>query len=96
MHEYVVLQQPENLEGAENFAKLKQSVLSDSEKQPALNVKKVSAQIVEELSKTVGLKDKMVNASDQQGSNTVFIRLSAQPRIRGVLSIETSPKTKFS
>ena len=56
IREYVVLQQPENLEVAENYAKLKESVLSGSEKQPAIDAKQVSAQIVEELSKAGALK----------------------------------------
>ena len=67
--EYVALQQPENLEVAENYAKLKESVLSGSEKQPAIDAKQVSAQIVEELSKAGALKDKTLNALSQQGSN---------------------------
>ena len=33
IREYVVLQQPENLEVTENFVKLKESVLTGSEKQ---------------------------------------------------------------
>ena len=68
IREYVVLQQPENLEVAENYAKLKESVLSGSEKQPAIYAKQVSAQIVEELSKAGALKDKTLNALSQQGS----------------------------
>ena len=48
---YVVLLQPDNLEAAENFAKLKESVLSSSEKAPAVDAKQVSAQIFGESSK---------------------------------------------
>ena len=54
---YVVLQQPDNLEAAENFAKLKESVLSSSEKATAVDAKQVSAQIFDELSKA---KDKQI------------------------------------
>ena len=69
--EYVVLQQPDNLEAAENFAKLKESVLSTSEKAPAVDAKQISAQIVDELSKAVASKDKQIvaAASGQQGFN---------------------------
>ena len=65
---YVVLQQPDNLEAAENFAKLKESVLSSSEKATAVDAKQVSAQIFDELSKA---KDKQIvaAASGQHGFN---------------------------
>ena len=46
--EYVVLQQPGSFETAENFAKLKESVLSSSEKPPVFDPRQVSAQIVEQ------------------------------------------------
>ena len=71
IREYVVLQQPDNLEAAENFAKLKESVLSSSEKTPAVDAKQISAQIVDELSKAVASKGKQVvaAASGQQGFN---------------------------
>lgn len=69
IREYVVLQQPDNLEAAENFAKLKESVLVGSDKKPTFDVKQVSAQIVEELSKTVAPKEKTVSAVTQQASD---------------------------
>lgn len=43
IREYVVLQQPDSLEAAENFATL---VLVSSYKKPTFDVKQVSAQIV--------------------------------------------------
>ena len=55
--EYVVLQQPESLEVAENYAKLKESVLATSGKKEEFSPKEVSAQILEELSKAIGSKD---------------------------------------
>ena len=54
----MVLQQPDSLEAAENFAKRKESVLVSSDKKPAFDIKQGSAQIVEELSKTVTPKKK--------------------------------------
>ena len=58
IREYVVLQQPESLEVAENYAKLKESVLATSGKKEEFSPKEVSAQILEELSKAIGSKDK--------------------------------------
>ena len=57
IREYVVLQQPESLEVAENYAKLKESVLATSGKKEEFSPKEVSAQILEELSKAIGSKD---------------------------------------
>ena len=45
IREYVVLQQPDSLEAAENFAKLKESVLVSSDRKPTFDVQQVSAQI---------------------------------------------------
>lgn len=69
IREYVVLQQPDSLEAAENFAKLKESVVSSSEKAPAVDVKQISTQIVNEISKAVAPKDKPIAAAvvGQQG-----------------------------
>ena len=58
IREYVVLQQPESLEVVENYAKLKESVLATSGKKEEFSPKEVSAQILEELSKAIGSKDK--------------------------------------
>ena len=67
IREYVVLQQPDNLEAAENFAKLKESVLASSGKRAAFDPKEVSAQILEELSKAVKPKECAVSAIGQGG-----------------------------
>ena len=69
IREYVVLQQPENLEAAENFAKLKESVLTSSVKRMEFDPKEVSAQILDELSKAVNGKDKAVSAVDRRDSH---------------------------
>ena len=65
IREYVILQQPENLESAENFAKLKESVFSGSSKRIDFNPKEVSAQILEELTKAINPKDKSISAVSQ-------------------------------
>ena len=61
IREYVGLQKPDTLEAAENFAKLKESVLSTCDKTPTIDVKQVSAKIVEEISKSVVPKKKTVS-----------------------------------
>ena len=68
IREYVVLQQPESVEAAENFAKLKESVLASSEKPPVFDPRQMSSQIIEELSKVMSPKDKTIGAVGQQGS----------------------------
>ena len=65
IREYVILQQPENLESAENFAKLKESVFARSSKRIDFNPKEVSAQILEELTKGINPKDKSISAVSQ-------------------------------
>ena len=69
IHEFVVLNQPETLEAAENYAKLKESVLKSSEKTPAFDAKKVSAEIIQELSKSVPLKDQTISVVGQRSSS---------------------------
>ena len=59
------MQQPENLESAENFAKLKESVFAGSSKRTDFNPKEVSAQILEELTKAINPKDKSISAVSQ-------------------------------
>ena len=65
IREYVILQQPENLESAENFAKLKESVFAGSSKRTDFNPKEVSAQILEELTKAINPKDESISAVSQ-------------------------------
>ena len=43
IQEYVVLHQPENLEAAEKFCKLKESVLTSTENAPKFDAKEISA-----------------------------------------------------
>ena len=49
--------QPESLESAEESAKLKQTLLSSSEKMPVFDAKEFSKQIVEGLSKVIAPKE---------------------------------------
>ena len=52
IRENVILQQPDNLESAENYAKLKESVLSTTEKTPTFDVKQMTDRIIQELNKS--------------------------------------------
>ena len=65
IRDYVILQQPENLELAQNFATLKESVFAGSNKRTDFNPKEVSAQILEELTKAINLKDSSISAVSQ-------------------------------
>ena len=70
IREYVVLMQPESLESAEESAKLKQNLLSSSEKMPVFDAKEFSKQIVEGLSKVIAPKeDKTINVLDCQSAS---------------------------
>jgi len=74
IREYVILQQPENLQAAElksKVAKLKKSVLFGSKKNWSFDAKEVSTEILQELSKVVTPKDKTFRSGrsvGQQGS----------------------------
>ena len=59
------MQQRENLESAENFAKLKESVFAGSSKRTDFNPKEVLAQILEELTKAINPKDTSISAVSQ-------------------------------
>ena len=56
------------LEVAENFAKLKESVLNSSEKAPVFDAKQMSAQIIEELRKIVSPKEEIISAVGHHAS----------------------------
>ena len=56
IREYVILQQPDNLESAENYAKLKESVLSTSNEAPTFYAKQMSDRILQEINKTATSK----------------------------------------
>ena len=49
-----------------NFAKLKESVLTSAENAPKFEATEISAQIIEELSKSMVHKDKQIGAVGQQ------------------------------
>ena len=70
IREYVVLMQPESLESAEELAKLKQNLLSSSEKTPVFDAKEFSKQVVEGLSKVIApTEGKTINVLDRQSTS---------------------------
>ena len=69
IREYVILQQPENYEVAENYAKLKESVLASSDKPQAFDPKQMSSQIVAELSRVISPGNETIGAMGSQQTN---------------------------
>ena len=63
------VQQPENYEVAENYAKLKESVLASSDKPQAFDPKQMSSQIVAELSKVIAPGNETIGAMGSQQTN---------------------------
>lgn len=96
IREYMILQQPVSFEAAENFAKLKESVLSSVNKPPVFDAKQMAPQVAQEPISVGTPGDQVVNALGQQNSsfdNTGSIRqvikeeiqqamLSAAPGLR--------------
>ena len=80
IREYVIPQQPDTFEAAENFALLKELVLASSVKPQVLDVKEMSAQVNEELREVVNPKDKTIGSLNQQAS--YFSKLNMQQIIR--------------
>ena len=60
--EYVILQRPENYETAENYAKLKESVLGSSDKPQAFDPKQMSSQIVAGLGRVIAPGNETISA----------------------------------
>ena len=69
VREYVILQVPENYEIAENYAKLKESVLASSDKPQAFDPKQMSSQIVAELSRVISPGNETIGAMGSQQTN---------------------------
>ena len=69
IREYVILQQPENYEVAENYTKLKESLLASSDKPQACDQKQMSSQIVAELSRVISPGNETIGALGSQQTN---------------------------
>ena len=66
IREYVILQQPENYDTAENYPKLKESVLASSDKPQTFDPKQMSSQIATELSRVTAPGSETIGAVSRQ------------------------------
>ena len=78
--EYVILQQPENYEVAENYRKLKESVLASSDKPKGFNPKQMSAHIVAELSRVTVPRNETIGEMGSQETNFQYAHLKRNAR----------------
>ena len=62
IRDYVILQQADNLDEAENFAQLKEFVLASGDETPTSNTQPFLAQVIEKLSATTRSEDKTLGA----------------------------------
>ena len=60
IRDYVILQQANNLNEAENFAQLKEFVLASSDETPTSSTQQLLAQVIEKLSATARGEDKTI------------------------------------
>ena len=86
IREYVILQQLENYEVAENYAKLKESVLASSDKPQAFDPKQMSSQIVAELCRVISPGNETIGAMDSQQTNfhDAYFKRVASDEFRGL------------
>ena len=66
VRDYVILQQPNHLDEAENFAQLKELVLASSDEIPNSNAQQLLAQVIEKLSATTRSEDKTLGSLNSQ------------------------------
>ena len=66
IRKYVILQQPQSYEAAENYTKLKESVLASSDKPQTFDPKQISSQIVAELSRVIAPGSETIGAVSHQ------------------------------
>ena len=95
IREYVILQQPDNLESAENYAKLKESVLSTTDKTPTLDAKQMTDRILQELNKTAAPKESPINAVSQPNIDKSDIRQMIRAEVQQQMGTPTTNTTSF-
>ena len=95
IREYVILQQPDNLESAENYAKLKESVLSTTDKTPTLDAKQMTDRILQELNKTAAPKEWPINAVSQPNIDKSDIRQMIRAKVQQQMGTPTTNTTSF-
>ena len=66
IRDYVILQQPNHLDEAENFAQLKEFVLTSSDETPTSNAQQLLAQVIEKLSATTRSEDETLGSLNSQ------------------------------
>ena len=69
IRDYVILQQADNLDEAENFAQLKEFVLASYDETPTSNTQQLLAQAIEKLSAPSRSEDKTLGAFNSQQNN---------------------------
>ena len=89
IRDYVILQQANHLDEAENFAQLKEFVLASSDKTPTSNTQQLLAQVIEKLSaptrsedKTLGAFSSQQNDFDESGEMRRVIREELQQIVK--------------
>ena len=95
IREYVILQQPDNLESAENYAKLKESVLSTSDKTPTFDAKQMSDRIIQEINKAAASKETQVNALSQQGVEKSDIKRMIRAEVQQLMGTPSNNTNAF-
>ena len=109
IRDYVILQQADNLDEAENFAQLKEFVLAICDETPTSNTQQLLAQVIEKLSAPTRSEDKTLGAFssqqkdfDESGERRRVIReelqqiLSKEPRHFDCFSKQFRNHTNFS
>ena len=97
IREYVILQQPENYETAENYAKVKESVLASSDKPQTFDPKQMSSQIVAELSRVVAPGSETIGAVSCQQAyfHDVHLRKIVRDEFRGLAQSSTPSRDEL-
>ena len=99
IRDYVVLQQPDHLDEAENFTQLKEFVLASSDKTPTSSAQQLLAPVIEELSKTTRSEDKTLGAFNSQQNDfhkDEEMRRVIREELRQVMSEEPQHFDGFS
>ena len=66
IRDYVILQQPNHLDEAENFAQPKEFVFASSDETPTSNAQQLLAQVIEKVSETTRSEDKTLGSLNSQ------------------------------
>ena len=95
IREYVILQQPDNLESAENYAKLKESVLSTTDKTPTFDAEQMTNRIIQELNKSAVSKESPINAVSQPNIHKSDIKQMIRAEVQQQMDSPLGNTTSF-